>query len=128
MLQQDQVEQLATPSPANVWVAATHGFSAFGTLGPSCATCQPSAIDRDDRSGHIIGQVGSKELDDLGTILDGSEPTKGNQLSSIAVALNAAGNDRRHDPRGRDDAGSDAVDGNAERPEILGRDTACNER
>src|SRR6516165_9526763 len=37
------------------------------------------AIDRDDRTGHIIGQVGSKELNHFGTILDSSEPTKGNQ-------------------------------------------------
>src|SRR5215813_2311805 len=60
------------------------------------------AIDRDDRSGHIIGQVGSKELDDLGAILDRPEPPKGDQLGPIAVPLNAAGNYRCHDPPGRD--------------------------
>ena len=54
------------------------------------------AIDRDDRAGHIIGQVGSKELDHFGTILDGSEPTKGNQLGSIPITLNAARNDPHH--------------------------------
>ena len=70
-------------------------------------------------SGHIIGQVGSKELDHFGTILDSSEPTKGNQLGSIPITLNAARNDRRHDPCGRDDAGRDAVHRDSERPEIL---------
>src|SRR5262244_2244980 len=64
------------------------------------------AIDRDDRSGHIIGQVGSKELDNLGAILDRPEPPKGDQLGPIAVTLDAAWNDRRHDPSGRDDTGS----------------------
>jgi hypothetical protein len=37
------------------------------------AANQP-AIDRDHGSGHVIGQVGRQELDDLGTILDRPEP------------------------------------------------------
>jgi hypothetical protein len=36
-----------------------------------------AAINRDYRTGHIIGQVGRQELDDPGAILHRPEPTKG---------------------------------------------------
>jgi hypothetical protein len=32
-----------------------------------------AAVDRYHRTGHIVGQVGRKEFDDLRAILDGSE-------------------------------------------------------
>ena len=91
------------------------------------AANQP-AIDRDHRAGYIVGQIGRQELHDLGAILDSSEPPKSHQLGSITVALNAAGDDCRHDPRGRNDAAGDAVDGDAEWPEIPAPNTAGNGR
>ena len=57
---------------------------------------------RNDCAGHVVRQVGHKEFDYLGAILDGPEPPKGDQLGSIPIALNAAWNDRRHDPPGGD--------------------------
>jgi hypothetical protein len=46
-----------------------------------------AAIDRDYRTGHIVGQIGRQELDDLGAILDRPKPPKGDQLGPIAIAL-----------------------------------------
>src|SRR6266478_5332534 len=41
----------------------------------------------DHRPGHIVGQVGRKELDDLRAILDGAEPPQCDQLGWITIAL-----------------------------------------
>jgi len=73
-----------------------------------------------NRAGHIVREVGRQELDHLGAILDGPEPPQCNQLGAITVALNAARNDRRHDPPGRDHAGRYTICGDPERAEILG--------
>jgi len=81
------------PPPGARAAVATHRGDAFRTdlcrdrvlIGRADLPPNQPAIDRDDRSRHIIGQVGSKELDHLGTILDSSEPTKGNQLGSIPI-------------------------------------------
>ena len=54
---------------------------------------------RDHSAGHIVGQIGRQELDDLGAILDRPKPPKGDQLGPIAV-LPAARNDGLHDPPG----------------------------
>jgi len=78
-----------------------------------------AAIYRDDRSRHVIRQVGRQELNDFGAVLNGSEPSQSYQLGPITVALAAAGNDGLHDPSGRDHTGGDAVRGDPERPEIL---------
>jgi N6-adenosine-specific RNA methylase IME4 len=67
----------------------------------------------------LVGQVGSEELDHLGAILDRPKPPKGDQLGSIAIALNSARNDRCDNPPGRDHAGGDTVCRDPERPEIL---------
>jgi hypothetical protein len=61
-----------------------------------------AAIYRDDRSRHVIRQVGRQELNDFGAVLNGSEPSQSYQIGPITIALNAARNDRRHDPSGRD--------------------------
>ena len=78
-----------------------------------------AAISRDHSPGHVIRQVGRKELDDFCTILNRPEPPKGDQLGPITIALNAARNDRCHDPPGRDHARGYAVRGDPEWPEIL---------
>ena len=78
-----------------------------------------AAIDWDHRPGHIVGQIGREELDDLGAILDGAKPPKGDQLGAITIALNAARNHGRHNPPGGDHAGGDAIRGDAEGTEIL---------
>jgi hypothetical protein len=71
-----------------------------GQLSPNQAV-----VDRDNRTGHIVGQIGRKELDPhFGAILDSPKPPKGDQLGPITVALNAARNNRRHDPPGGDHA------------------------
>ena len=38
-------------------------------------------------AGHMVGQVGRQELDDLGAILDRTEPPQRDQFGSIAIAL-----------------------------------------
>jgi len=43
--------------------------------------------DRDHRPGHIIEQVGGKEFDDPGAILDRTEPPQRDQFGSMAIAL-----------------------------------------
>ena len=58
---------------------------------------RPTPVDWDHGSGHIIGQIGREEFDDLGAILDCPESSKGDQLSPISVALAAAWNDGRRD-------------------------------
>src|ERR1700746_3407374 len=78
-----------------------------------------AAIYRDDRSRHVIRQVGRQELNDFGAVLNGSEPSQSYQLAAITIALNTARYDRRHDPPGRDHARGDTVRGDPEGPEIL---------
>ena len=39
-----------------------------------------STIDRDHGSGHVIGEIGGKKLDDLGAVLDGPEAPQRDQL------------------------------------------------
>jgi len=78
-----------------------------------------AAIYRDDRSRHVIRQVGRQELNDFGAVLNRSEPSQSYQLGPITIALDAARNNCCHDPPGRDHARGDAVRGDAERPEIL---------
>jgi hypothetical protein len=67
----------------------------------------------------VFGQLGRKEFDDLGAVLDRLESPKGHQLGSSAIALAAARNDRLHDPAGGDRAGGNAVHRDTGRPEIL---------
>jgi hypothetical protein len=67
-----------------------------------------------------VTPIGGEELHHLRTILDRTKPAKRDQLGSIAIALDAAGYDRRHDPPGGDYAGGYAVHRDPERPEILG--------
>src|SRR5215467_8661897 len=74
------------------WTRGATGKKALGRL----LSADESPIDRDQRAGHIVGQIGRKELDHLGTILDRPKPP--NQFGSITVALNTARNDVRHDP------------------------------
>ena len=45
-------------------------------VGGRLSAHQP-AIDRDHRSGHVVGQIGREELDDFGAILDRPEPPQG---------------------------------------------------
>ena len=78
-----------------------------------------AAIYRDDRSRHVIRQVGRQELNDFGAVLDCSEPSQSYQLGPITIALDAARNNRRYNPPGRDHARGDAVRRDPERPEIL---------
>ena len=47
---------------------------------------------------HIVGQIGGEKFDHPGTILDRPEPPKADQFGPVAIALNAAPRDRRHDP------------------------------
>jgi hypothetical protein len=67
------------------------------------------AVDRDRRAGHIAGKIGREELDDVGAILDRPAPPKADQFGPVAIALNAARNDRRHDPPRGDHAGRGSV-------------------
>ena len=76
-----------------------------------------AAVDRNDRPGHIVGHVGSNELDDFRAILRRPEPQR-DQLGSIPVGLNAARNDCLHDPPGGDHYWGNAVRGDPEWPEI----------
>src|SRR5208337_340898 len=82
------------------------------------SAAQP-AVDRDHRSGHIIGEIGGEKLDHLGTVLDGPEAAQGDQLRAVAIAVAAARKDRLHDPPGGDDPGGDAIGGDAVGAEIL---------
>ena len=78
-----------------------------------------AAIYRDHTPGHVIRKVGRQELYDFGAVLNGPQPSQSYQLGPITVALDTAGNDRRHDPPGGDHAWGDTVRGDPERPEIL---------
>jgi hypothetical protein len=55
----------------------------------SCLSPHQPTVDRNHRTGHIVGQVGRQELDHLGAILDRPEPPKGDQLGSITIAPTA---------------------------------------
>ena len=77
------------------------------------------AIDWDDRPRHIVREIGRKELDDFGAILDRPEPPQRDQFGPVPVALNAPRYDRRHDPPGGNCAWGHAVHRDPERPKIL---------
>ena len=83
--------------------------------------CYPrtNPLSRDHSAGHIVGQIGRQELDHLGAILDCPEPPKRDQFGPITVALNAARNDRRHDPPGREHAGRETVGRDSERADTV---------
>ena len=65
------------------------GLCLSSARGISLSPHQP-AVDRDHRAGHIVGQVGRQELDDLGAILNGAEPPQRDQRPG-PNALDAAG-------------------------------------
>lgn len=58
--------------PSHPGYGRTHSRRPSDQRADGLATRQ-SAIDRDHCTGHVIGQVGRKEFDDLGAILDRSE-------------------------------------------------------
>ena len=57
--------------------------------------CEPIRRLSGPRPRHIVGSISREELDDLGAILDRSEPPKGDQLGPVTVALGADRNNRR---------------------------------
>ena len=79
---------------------------------------RPPSWDHGTR--YVIGQVGREELDYFGAVLNRPEPSQGHQLRAILIALNAAGDHRRHNSAGGDHSRSDAVRGYAEGTEMLG--------
>ncbi len=74
-------------------------------------TPAPAPVDRDHGPRHVVRQVGRQKFDNLRAILDRPETPQRDQLGSISIALNTAGDDRRHDPAGRDHTWGDAVGG-----------------
>jgi len=100
--------------PACIGLWATRAKARGRLLSPD-----ESAVDRNDCTRHIVGQIGRQKLDDLGAILDRTEPPKGDQFGPITIALNAPRNDRRHDPPCSDHTGCDTVHRDPELAEIL---------
>src|SRR5262249_31809468 len=78
-----------------------------------------SAIDRDHRSGHVVGEIGGEKLDHPGAILHRSEAPQRHQLRPVPVAVAAARKNRLHDPPSGDDPRSYAIGSDTVRAEIL---------
>src|SRR5262249_1908896 len=78
-----------------------------------------SAIDRDHRSGHVVGEIGGEKLDHPGTILHRSKAPQCHQFRPIPVAVAAAWKHRLHDPAGGNDPRSYAICRDAVGAEIL---------
>src|SRR5262249_10167565 len=79
-------------------------------------------IDWDYRAGHVVGEVRSEELDDLGAIFHRPEPAQSDLLRPVPIAVDAARDNGLHNPPSG--AGSDAVGVDAVRPQPLSQ-IAC---
>ena len=74
--QQDSTDLENGDGPLNVSPRVSHRRN----RAPRPLSSHQSAIDRDHGPGHIVRQVGRKELNHFGAILDTAEPPQGDQL------------------------------------------------
>src|ERR1700679_501414 len=108
----------ATPAaPVMVSLCAVKSCPSIGFAG-AVGLADGAAVDRDDRPGDVLAQVGDEELDDPGAVLGGPQAAQRHLLDD---ALDPGGFERGQQPPGRDEAGGDAVGGDPERAELLGQ-------